>query len=64
VLRQISGGFGAAANRRRSMPRPTGNATLSERALNRLLDWCAIATRSDKRDHNFLAGICLAAAII
>lgn len=34
-----------------------------ERAFNRLLDWRGIATRFDKRAHNFLAGICLAAAI-
>jgi putative transposase len=34
-----------------------------ERAFNRLLDWRAIATRFDKKAHNFLAGVCLAAAI-
>lgn len=34
-----------------------------ERAFCRLKDWRAIATRYDKTARNFLAGICLAAAI-
>lgn len=34
-----------------------------ERAFNRLKDWRAIATRYDKKEQNFLAGICLAAAV-
>ena len=37
---------------------------LIERAFCRLKDWRAIATRYDKTARNFLAGICLAAAII
>lgn len=36
---------------------------LIERAFNRLKDWRAIATRYDKTARNFLAGICLAAAV-
>lgn len=35
-----------------------------ERAFNRLKDWRAIATRYDKKASNFLAGVCLAAALI
>ena len=34
-----------------------------ERAFNRLNDWRAIATRDDKRASNFLAGVCLGAAV-
>jgi transposase len=34
-----------------------------ERAFNRLKDWRAIATRYDKKASNFLAGVCLAAAV-
>ena len=34
-----------------------------ERAFNRLKDWRAIATRYDKTATDFLAGLCLAAAI-
>jgi len=34
-----------------------------ERAFNRLKDWRAIATRYDKTATNFLAGVCLAAAV-
>ena len=34
-----------------------------ERAFNRLKDWRAIATRYDKTARNFLAGVCLAAAV-
>ena len=34
-----------------------------ERAFNRLKDWRAIATRYDKTAANFLAGVCLAAAV-
>ena len=34
-----------------------------ERSFNRLKDWRAIATRYDKKASNFLAGICLAAAV-
>ena len=37
---------------------------LIERAFCRLKDWRAIATRYDKTAHNFLAGVCLAAALI
>ena len=35
-----------------------------ERAFNRLKDWRAIATRYDKTASNFLAGVCLVAAVI
>ena len=34
-----------------------------ERAFNRLKDWRAVATRYDKKASNFLAGVCLAAAV-
>ena len=34
-----------------------------ERAFNRLKDWRAVATRYDKTASNFLAGVCLAAAV-
>lgn len=34
-----------------------------ERAFCRLKDWRGIATRYDKKASNFLAGICLAAAV-
>jgi putative transposase len=34
-----------------------------ERAFNRLKDWRGIATRYDKKAANFLAGVCLAAAV-
>ena len=34
-----------------------------ERAFNRLKDWRAIATRYDKKASNYLAGVCLAAAV-
>lgn len=37
---------------------------LIERAFCRLKDWRAIATRYDKTARNFLAGICLAVAVI
>ena len=37
---------------------------LIERAFCRLKDWRAIATRYDKKARNFLAGICLAVAIM
>lgn len=37
---------------------------LIERAFCRLKDWRAIATRYDKLARNFLAGVCLAVAII
>ena len=47
--------FDAAAYRQRN---------LIERAFCRLKDWRGIATRYDKTARNFLAGICLAAAII
>ena len=49
--------------------RPTFDPTayrqrnIIERAFCRLKDWRAIATRYDKTARNFLAGICLAAAI-
>lgn len=46
--------FDAAAYRARN---------LIERAFCRLKDWRGIATRYDKTARNFLAGICLAAAI-
>ena len=36
---------------------------LIERSFNRLKDWRAIATRYDKKASNFLAGVCLAAAV-
>ncbi|MBV9461134.1 MAG: IS5 family transposase, partial [Bradyrhizobium sp.] len=54
----------------RRLQRPAFDAVLYkqrnviERAFNRILDWRGIATRFDKKAHNFLAGICLAAAII
>ena len=34
-----------------------------ERSFNRLKDWRGIATRYDKKAANFLAGVCLAAAV-
>lgn len=37
---------------------------LIERAFCRLKDWRGIATRYDKTARNFLAGICLAVAVI
>lgn len=37
---------------------------LIERAFCRLKDWRAIATRYDKTARNFLAGVCLAAAVM
>ena len=37
---------------------------LIERAFCRLKDWRAIATRYDKTARNFLAGICLAIAVM
>ena len=47
--------FDAAAYRQRN---------LIERAFCRLKDWRAIATRYDKTARNFLAGLCLVAAVI
>jgi transposase len=35
-----------------------------ERSIDRIKDFRAIATRNDKTARNFLAGICLASAII
>ena len=37
---------------------------LIERAFCRIKDWRAIATRYDKLARNFLAGVCLAVALI
>ena len=37
---------------------------LIERAFCRLKDWRAIATRYDKTARNFLAGVCLAVAVM
>jgi putative transposase len=37
---------------------------LIERAFCKLKDWRAIATRYDKTARNFLAGVCLAIAVM
>ena len=48
----------------RSTRHSTKPATSLSGAFNRLKDWRAIATRYDKTASNFLAGVCLVAAVI
>ena len=55
------------ANRRKPVPFDAAlykARNIIERAFNRLKDWRAIATRYDKKASNFLAGVCLVAAVI
>ena len=55
------------ANRRSPMPFDQAlykARNIIERAFNRRKDWRAIATRYDKKASNFLAAVCLVAAVI
>ncbi len=55
---------GAAARRRASMHKLTKGRNVVERAINRLKDFRAVATRYEKRGHNYLAVVTIATMIL